>query len=124
MVQVKKRGRRANRNTAYDFTGIVTNMLDFQPVGPRRCMNLEPRVSGKRIACVQGSRVSGGYIQSERKGVTMNERQWELYRLSVVETWSESPYKRAVSAAIQHKLMILGQHTAAGVNSTTTPAFR
>jgi hypothetical protein len=43
----------------------------------------------------------------------MNERQWELYRLSVVETWSESPYKRAVSAAIEHKLMILGQVTAA-----------
>jgi hypothetical protein len=43
----------------------------------------------------------------------MNERQWELYRLSVVETWSESPYKRAVSTAIEHKLMVLGQHTAA-----------
>jgi hypothetical protein len=41
----------------------------------------------------------------------MDERQWELYRLSVVETWAESPYKRAVSAAIEHKLMILGQHT-------------
>jgi hypothetical protein len=54
----------------------------------------------------------------------MNERQWELYRLSVVETWSESPYKRAVSAAIEHKLMILGRHTGAGVNSITTPAFR
>lgn len=39
----------------------------------------------------------------------MNERQWELYRLSVVETWEESPYKRAVSAAIEHKLMVLGQ---------------
>ena len=43
---------------------------------------------------------------------TMNERQWELYRLSVVKTWSESPYKRAVSTAIEHKLMVLGQHTA------------
>ena len=43
----------------------------------------------------------------------MNERQWELYRLSVVETWSESPYKRAVSAAIEHKLMVLERHTAA-----------
>ena len=43
----------------------------------------------------------------------MNERQWELYRLSVVETWSESPYKRAVSAAIQHKLMVLERHPAA-----------
>jgi hypothetical protein len=43
----------------------------------------------------------------------MNERQWELYRLSVVEKWAESPYKRAVSAAIEHKLMVLGQHTAA-----------
>ena len=42
----------------------------------------------------------------------MNERQWELYRLSLVEKWSDSPYKRAVSAAIEHKLMILGQHTA------------
>jgi hypothetical protein len=38
----------------------------------------------------------------------MNERQWELYRLSVVETWAESPYKRAVSAAIEHKLIVLG----------------
>jgi hypothetical protein len=54
----------------------------------------------------------------------MNERQWELYRLSVVETWSESPYKKAVSAAIEHKLMILGQPTNAGVDPTLTPAFR
>lgn len=37
----------------------------------------------------------------------MNERQWELYRLSVVQRWSDSPYKRAVSAAIEHKLMVL-----------------
>ena len=54
----------------------------------------------------------------------MNEREWELYRLSVVETWAESPYKRAVSAAIERKLKILGQHARAGVNSTTTPVFR
>jgi hypothetical protein len=60
---------------------------------------------------------------SNKKGVTMNERQWELYRLSVVETWSESPYKRAVSAAIEHKLKILGQHTSAGVNPSATPGF-
>ena len=53
----------------------------------------------------------------------MNERQWELYRLSVVETWSESPYKRAVSAAIEHKLMVLGQHATAGVDPAPTPAF-
>ncbi len=56
-----------------------------------------------------------------QKVVTMNERQWELYRLSVVETWAESPYKRTVSAAIEHKLMVLGQDTAAGMNPTTTP---
>jgi len=43
----------------------------------------------------------------------MNERQWELYRLSVVEKWPESSLKKAVSAAIEHKLMALGQHTAA-----------
>jgi len=54
----------------------------------------------------------------------MNERQWELYRLSVVETWSDSPYKRAVSAAIEHKLMILEHHAAAGVNRTTSPVSR
>lgn len=43
----------------------------------------------------------------------MNERQWELYRLSVVERWSESPYKKAVSAAIKHKLTVLDQDTVA-----------
>jgi hypothetical protein len=62
--------------------------------------------------------------RSHEKGVTMNERQWELYRLSVVRTWAESPYKRAVSAAIKHKLMILGQDTAAGTNPTTTLTSR
>jgi len=54
----------------------------------------------------------------------MNERQWELYRLSVVEKWAESPYKKAVSAAIEHKLIVLGQDTAAGMNPTTTPTSR
>jgi hypothetical protein len=34
----------------------------------------------------------------------MSERQWERYRLSVVEEWPESPFKRAVVAAIEHKL--------------------
>src|SRR5712691_3596965 len=57
---------------------------------------------------------------SRSKGVAMNERQWELYRLSVVETWSESPYKKAVSAAIEHKLMILGQPKNARVDPTPT----
>jgi hypothetical protein len=37
----------------------------------------------------------------------MTERQWELYRLSVVEEWQESPHKAAVIGAIKHKLMIL-----------------
>jgi len=50
----------------------------------------------------------------------MNERQWELYRLSVVETWAESAYKKAVYAAIQHKLMILERDTAAGMNAAPT----
>ena len=64
-------------------------------------------------------------MQSEekfRRGVTMNERQWELFRLSVVEKWAESPYKKAVYAAIQHKLMILEQDTAAGMMNPTTTA--
>jgi hypothetical protein len=54
------------------------------------------------------------------KGVAMNERQWELFRLSVVETWAESAYKKAVYAAIQHKLMILERDTAAGMNPAST----
>lgn len=37
----------------------------------------------------------------------MTERQWELYRLSVVVDWPESPRKEAVIEAIRHKLMIL-----------------
>jgi hypothetical protein len=48
----------------------------------------------------------------------MNERQWELYRLSVVEKWSESSYKRAVTAAIEHKLMVLAQDAAARQEAT------
>jgi hypothetical protein len=43
------------------------------------------------------------------KEVAMNERQWEIYRLSVVEGWPESPYKSAVLAAIERRLMILGR---------------
>jgi hypothetical protein len=38
---------------------------------------------------------------------SMTEQQWELYRLSVVEEWQESPHKAAVVEAIKHKLMIL-----------------
>jgi len=34
----------------------------------------------------------------------MTERQWELYRLSIVEQMPESPYKKAVINAIKHKL--------------------
>jgi hypothetical protein len=37
----------------------------------------------------------------------MNERQWELYRLSVVERWVESLHQMAIVAAIEHKLMVL-----------------
>jgi hypothetical protein len=34
----------------------------------------------------------------------MTERQWELYRLSVVETWPDSPFKAATIAGIRNKL--------------------
>lgn len=59
--------------------------------------------------------------RSPKREVAMNERQWELYRLSVVERWSESPYKRAVSAAIEHKLMVLTQHPAAREEGKRAP---
>jgi hypothetical protein len=37
----------------------------------------------------------------------MTERQWELYRLSVMKEAEESPHKAAVIRAIEHKLMTL-----------------
>lgn len=37
----------------------------------------------------------------------MSERQWELYRLSVVEKMPESDYKTAALAGIAHKLLML-----------------
>jgi hypothetical protein len=43
----------------------------------------------------------------------VTERQWELYRLSVVEEWPESPHKAAVIGAIKHKLMIVAQEESA-----------
>jgi len=42
----------------------------------------------------------------------MNERQFELYRLSVGEQMPNSPYKAAVINAINHKLMMLDQEDA------------
>jgi hypothetical protein len=45
----------------------------------------------------------------------MTERQWELYRLSVVAEWPESPHKAAVIAAIKHKLMILALQEKASI---------
>ena len=47
----------------------------------------------------------------------MTERQWELYRLSVVEEWQESPHKEAVIGAIRHKLMILAQQEKASTQA-------
>jgi len=52
----------------------------------------------------------------------MNERQWELYRLSVVEEWPGSSYKAAVIGAIKHKLMILDLQEKASINVLDTPA--
>jgi hypothetical protein len=51
----------------------------------------------------------------------MTERQWELYRLSVVEEWPESPYKAAVIGAIKHKLMTLARQEKASIAPQDTP---
>jgi hypothetical protein len=48
----------------------------------------------------------------------MTERQWELYRLSVVKQWQESPHKEAVIEAIKHKLMILALQEKAFIKVT------
>ena len=37
----------------------------------------------------------------------MTERDWELYRLSVVEQMPESLYRDAIIAGISHKLFLL-----------------
>ncbi len=37
----------------------------------------------------------------------MTERQWELYRLSVIERLRESPYKSAVLDGIRHRLKMI-----------------
>jgi hypothetical protein len=47
----------------------------------------------------------------------MTEREWELYRLSVVEQWQESPHKAAVISAIKHKLMILALQEKASIEA-------
>jgi len=39
----------------------------------------------------------------------MTERDWELYRLSVVEHLPEGPYKDAIISGISHKLFLLDQ---------------
>ncbi len=39
----------------------------------------------------------------------MTERDWELYRLSVVEQLPEGPYKDAIIGGIKHKLTLLDQ---------------
>jgi hypothetical protein len=44
----------------------------------------------------------------------MTERQWELYRLSVLETWPDSPFKAATIAGIQNKLAAIEQTEAPG----------
>ena len=52
----------------------------------------------------------------------MTERQWELYRLSVVDGWPESPYKAAVIGAIKHKLKILALQEKASIDLQDSPA--
>lgn len=43
------------------------------------------------------------------------ERQWELYRRSVIERMPDSDYKTAVLAAIEHRLMMLDRVEAASL---------
>jgi hypothetical protein len=51
----------------------------------------------------------------------MTERQWEFYRLSVVEEWPDSPHKAAVIGAIKHKLMILALQEKAAIEVPDAP---
>jgi hypothetical protein len=51
----------------------------------------------------------------------MTERQWELYRLSVVDQWPESAHKAAVIAAIKHKLITLARQEKASIDLQDSP---
>jgi hypothetical protein len=51
----------------------------------------------------------------------MTERQWELYRLSVVKETPESPRKAAVIRAIEHKLMTLDLQEKASIRAPNEP---
>jgi hypothetical protein len=42
----------------------------------------------------------------------MTLRQWELYRLSVIEHLPDSPYKTAVIHGIRHKLKVMAMEEA------------
>jgi hypothetical protein len=42
----------------------------------------------------------------------VTERQWELYRMSVVESMPDSPYKTAVLEGIRNKLGMLDMEEA------------
>ena len=50
----------------------------------------------------------------------MSDHQWELYRLSVVETWPDSPYKAATIAGIRHKLATI-EDTKAQIEKARDP---
>jgi hypothetical protein len=50
----------------------------------------------------------------------MTERQWEFYRLSIVEQWPESPHKATVIGAIKHKLMTLARQEEASIEAPDT----
>jgi len=60
-------------------------------------------------------------LQFPLSPMTMTERQWELYRLSVVEEWPESTHKAAVVGAIKHKLMILALQEKASIALQDSP---
>jgi hypothetical protein len=60
-------------------------------------------------------------VQFPLAPMSMTEQQWELYRLSVVEQWQESPHKAAVIEAIKHKLMTLAVQEKAFLEVTDTP---
>jgi hypothetical protein len=58
----------------------------------------------------------------ERKSDMHQERQWELYRLSVAEKMPDSEYKTAVLAGIAHALMRLDSIEASRWHSNDDPA--
>jgi hypothetical protein len=82
-------------------------------IGDIRCTEYDARESGVPRSNGPDPDTRLTEISSSALAKYMTERQWELYRLSVVKEAPESPLTAALISAIEHKLMTIDfeEHT-------------